>query len=364
MVLEDGMLVHKSEADGQWSITNHPLNNMGKYLRGKSGDPFPIDNPRPDRNWAAFMSYPAEVRFPSNAVINFTPVKRYPSASVSMVSSSSLTVLTKYSSAINFSSTAALEIDEDSTRSGELFMTSTATFRSRLIFKVTKTFNSTASAAYAAKKRAPGVVSFSSSASLSVAEDEEFRATIGFSSTATLVSDGTKYAVLPMVNGAIIRTPGLGQRQVPPGVTSISIEVWGNGGNGASGPGTGASGGGGGYSKRTTKSVVPGSYVGFAIQVGGSNQPSTCDGMSSNAGTSAPDRNTAGTGGGTGGVNPGDIRLSGYAGTVTAGAAGGNAGDGSLGATASTVAEVGGGGAGVSTSIYKAGSAGGVRFTW
>ena len=53
MVIEPGTgwLVHKSFSDGQWSIVEHPLNNMGKYLRGKSGDPFPVDNARPERSW-------------------------------------------------------------------------------------------------------------------------------------------------------------------------------------------------------------------------------------------------------------------------------------------------------------------------
>jgi len=50
-VMEDGLMIHRSEADGKWSKLKHPLNNLGRYLRGKSGDPFPIKNARPDRNW-------------------------------------------------------------------------------------------------------------------------------------------------------------------------------------------------------------------------------------------------------------------------------------------------------------------------
>lgn len=49
MVIEPGTgwLVHKSESDGKWSLTNHPLNNLDKYLKGKTGDPFPVYNARP-----------------------------------------------------------------------------------------------------------------------------------------------------------------------------------------------------------------------------------------------------------------------------------------------------------------------------
>jgi hypothetical protein len=49
MVLDDGFLVHKSESDGQWSRKNHPLANMGMYLKDKIGDPFPVPNARPEQ---------------------------------------------------------------------------------------------------------------------------------------------------------------------------------------------------------------------------------------------------------------------------------------------------------------------------
>ena len=54
MVIEPGTgwLVHKSQSDGRWSLAAHPLNNMERYLAGKTGDPFPIENPRPDRDWS------------------------------------------------------------------------------------------------------------------------------------------------------------------------------------------------------------------------------------------------------------------------------------------------------------------------
>lgn len=49
MIIEPGTnyLVHRSESDGRWSENRHPLNNLGKYLKGKGGDPYPVQNARP-----------------------------------------------------------------------------------------------------------------------------------------------------------------------------------------------------------------------------------------------------------------------------------------------------------------------------
>jgi hypothetical protein len=58
MLLEDGgLLVHKSVADGKWSQLLHPLNNLGRYLKGKSGDPFPVENARFDRDWEELTTF-------------------------------------------------------------------------------------------------------------------------------------------------------------------------------------------------------------------------------------------------------------------------------------------------------------------
>ncbi len=53
MVREPGTnwLVHKSESDGQWSLNEHPLNNLGRYLKDKSGDPFPVKDARPEQSF-------------------------------------------------------------------------------------------------------------------------------------------------------------------------------------------------------------------------------------------------------------------------------------------------------------------------
>ena len=49
MVVEQGTgwLVHRSETDGEYSLVTHPLNNIGRYIKDKSGDPFPVKNARP-----------------------------------------------------------------------------------------------------------------------------------------------------------------------------------------------------------------------------------------------------------------------------------------------------------------------------
>lgn len=59
MVLEPGTnyLVHRSVSDGKWSLVEHPLNNVQRYLAGKQGDPFPVENARPDRNWEDPVTY-------------------------------------------------------------------------------------------------------------------------------------------------------------------------------------------------------------------------------------------------------------------------------------------------------------------
>lgn len=53
MVIEPGTnwLVHKSVSDGDYSLVSHPLANMHRYLKGKTGDPFSIPNARPDISW-------------------------------------------------------------------------------------------------------------------------------------------------------------------------------------------------------------------------------------------------------------------------------------------------------------------------
>lgn len=63
MVIEPGTnyLVHRSVSDGNWSLVEHPLSNMAMYLRGKSGDPFPIPQARLDTDWDEPQSYAATV---------------------------------------------------------------------------------------------------------------------------------------------------------------------------------------------------------------------------------------------------------------------------------------------------------------
>lgn len=60
MVIEPGTgyLVHKSESDGMWNLIDHPANRIGDFLR--TGDPFPVENARPDVNWAALVDIELE----------------------------------------------------------------------------------------------------------------------------------------------------------------------------------------------------------------------------------------------------------------------------------------------------------------
>ena len=58
-----GFFIHKSESDGKYNAVDHPQANLSKYLRNKVGDPFPVLDAHPDRNWAldAIRSYNASV---------------------------------------------------------------------------------------------------------------------------------------------------------------------------------------------------------------------------------------------------------------------------------------------------------------
>jgi hypothetical protein len=72
MVVEPGTnyLVHKSVSDGSWSLTEHPLANMSKYLRGKSGDPFAIPDARPDINWSDPIEHTATAVLSGSGELN------------------------------------------------------------------------------------------------------------------------------------------------------------------------------------------------------------------------------------------------------------------------------------------------------
>lgn len=45
-----GYLIHRSESDGQYNAVDHPQAHLTKYAT-LGGDPKPIKNARPDRNW-------------------------------------------------------------------------------------------------------------------------------------------------------------------------------------------------------------------------------------------------------------------------------------------------------------------------
>ena len=46
-----GYLIHRDESDGIWNMVDHPLANLQKWAEF-GGDPYPVINARPDRNWA------------------------------------------------------------------------------------------------------------------------------------------------------------------------------------------------------------------------------------------------------------------------------------------------------------------------
>ena len=130
---------------------------------------------------------------------------------------------------------------------------------------------------------------------------------------------------------------------VPPGVTSVTVQMWGGGGAGGAALGNattngGGGGGGGGYSTATLTGLTPGSTIAFSVGVGGT------DATNAN-GTSGGDTSFAGVttaGGGSGGVLA----------TTSTGGAGGtggtgatfNGGAGAAGLSAAVGGGYGGGG--------------------
>ena len=115
-------------------------------------------------------------------------------------------------------------------------------------------------------------------------------------------------------------TSGSGSWQVPAGVTSVTVELWGGGGGGgakavSAQAGRGGGGGGGGYS-RATLTVTPGSFIAYSVGAGGSGgltnpitapldgNPTTFAGVTTANGGAAGTNKTSATlaGGGLGGT--------------------------------------------------------------
>lgn len=142
-------------------------------------------------------------------------------------------------------------------------------------------------------------------------------------------------------------TPGNGTWEVPCGVTSINIELWGGGGagGGSTSNGSGGGGGGGGCYFTTTHAVVPGSTLSYTVGAGGvgSLGNGTAGGFSAFDGYIAPGGSggLANAGGFGAGCTPAQNGTNG-------GASGGNGGPGQNG---------GAGGAGVINGAGQPGTA-------
>jgi hypothetical protein len=129
---------------------------------------------------------------------------------------------------------------------------------------------------------------------------------------------------------------------VPPGVTSIQVEMWGGGGAGGGALNNntaygGGGGGGGAYTTTTLSGLIPGNTIAFSVGTGGTGTAGA-NGNSGNA-TSFTGATTAA--GGSGGV---------AAATSTGGAGGTGAYSGGAGA-AGTTTYGGGGGSGAGTNV-------------
>ncbi len=93
MVVEPGTgyLVHRSESDGMWNAVDHPQAHLDKWA-DLSGDPFPVENARPDRNWHQPITYTAQANIGANlSVFSTAGIGRQGIASLS--GSASVTAL-------------------------------------------------------------------------------------------------------------------------------------------------------------------------------------------------------------------------------------------------------------------------------
>ncbi len=144
-----------------------------------------------------------------------------------------------------------------------------------------------------------------------------------------------------------------GTYTVPPGVTSIVVNVWGGGGGGGGGnssctaQGSGSGGGGGGFAQ-STLTVTPGEVYTVTVGAGGTAGPYQADGGPGGSSTFTGVGGTVSATGGGQGLNAlgcGTVN-GGVGGTGTSGTILFSGGNGSQGISPSGITGIGGGGAG------------------
>lgn len=128
-------------------------------------------------------------------------------------------------------------------------------------------------------------------------------------------------------NRVTIATPGSGTWNVPPGVTSITVECWGAGGGGGAGTGgvgrNGGGGGGGAYTKATITIPSGTTSYNYTIGLGGNSET---NGTNTTFGSTLVVSNAGFTGNNSTGTDNGTGGLGGVAGTYN----GGNGASGSF----------------------------------
>lgn len=163
---------------------------------------------------------------------------------------------------------------------------------------------------------------------------------VNLSNSGTSTSSGSTNLPTIYQSPAKYSTPGTYIWKVPPGITSICVEVWGGGGKGGSSGyalGRGGGGGGGGYGYECF-SVVPGTSYTVTVGAGGissniATQTSSFGTLITATGGSAGGAGSSGTNGvgGIGGTSSATFNLSGYNGFGGNGTNSGNGGNGANG---------------------------------
>ena len=147
---------------------------------------------------------------------------------------------------------------------------------------------------------------------------------ISLPSSSTTLGGANSVALLPSIfqSPKKFETPGTYNWKVPPGVTSICVEVWGGGGSGCF-YGSGSGGGGGGGYGYQCFTVIPGTN--YIVSVGGTNGTSSVGALIS--ATGGLNGNLSNTGG-LGGTSSATFNIAGGNSGGSTGGNGGNGGDG------------------------------------
>lgn len=123
-----GYLVHRSESDGQWSEVTHPLNNIERYLKGRTNDPKPVKDARYEPTIpSGITTYNEKITWRIPFITNLTARKAPLLITFLGTSSLSITVSGAIPASATLQGTSSLDITATRERVGEATLSGTAT---------------------------------------------------------------------------------------------------------------------------------------------------------------------------------------------------------------------------------------------